>query len=110
MAFLLGAASPGVNANGLLPVVTERGGNLVLTFSCLNAASRGNAVLSVEHSSDIGISVPWVAAAVPEVSGGPVNGVSFVITPGNPLNGVEATIEAGGAARGKLFGRLKAEP
>ena len=110
LAFLLGAASPGVNANGLLPVVTERGGNLVLTFSCLNAASRGNAVLSVEHSSDIGISVPWVAAAVPEVSGGPVNGVSFVITPGNPLNGVEATIEAGGAARGKLFGRLKAEP
>jgi len=43
------------------------------------------------------------------VSGGPVNGVSFVVTPGNPLNGVVATIQASGAANGKLLGRLKAE-
>jgi len=109
LAFLLGATSPSVNASGLVPIVTESGGNLVLTFSCLNAASRGNAVLSVQHSSDLGISDSWIATAVPDVSGGPVNGVSFVVTPGNPLNGVVATIQASGAANGKLLGRLKAE-
>ena len=110
LAFLLGAANPSANATGLLPVVTESGGNLVLTFSYLNAAKRGSAVLSVQHSSGLGVADPWTGAAVPEVSGGPDNGVSFTITPGDPLNTVEATIQASGTANGKLFGRLKTEP
>jgi hypothetical protein len=110
LAFLLGAASPSEDASGLVPVVTRSGGNLVLTFNCLNAANRGNAVLSVQQSSDLGVADPWTAAVVPEATGGPVNGVSFAVTPGNPLNGVVATIQASQAASGRLFGRLKAEP
>ena len=110
LAFLLGAANPSANAIGLLPVVTKSGGNLVLTFNCLNAASRGTAVLNVQHSSDLGLADPWTAAVVPEASGGPVSGVSFAVTLGNPLNAVVATIQASEAAAGKLFGSLKAEP
>jgi autotransporter-associated beta strand protein len=108
LAFLLGAAGPNVNAVGLLPTVTETGGGLVMTFSMLNAASRGTAALSVEHSSDLGISDPWTSAAVPETSGGPTSGVTFSVTPGSPSNSVTATILVGGSADGKLFGRLKA--
>jgi autotransporter-associated beta strand protein len=110
LAFLLGAADPSADASGLLPVVTKSGGNLVLTFNCLNAASRGHAALSVQHSSDLGIADPWTAAAVPETSGGPVSGVSFAVTPGSPLNRVVATIQASQSASGSLFGSLKAEP
>jgi len=108
LAFLLGAASPGDNALGLLPTVTESGGGLVMTFSMLNAASRDSATLSVEHSSDLGISDAWTTVLVPETSGGPTNGVTFDVTPGSPLNSVTATISSRESANGKLFGRLKA--
>lgn len=109
LAFLLGAANPGENAINRLPVITQSGGGLVLTFSMLNAASREGAALSIEHSSDLGSNDPWTAVAVPDVSGGPIDGVSFVITPGDPLNTVQASISAGEAVNGKLFGRLKAD-
>ena len=92
-----------------MPVVTQSGGDLVLTFSCLNAANRGSSVLNVQHSSDLGISDPWIVVAVPEASTGAFNGVSFVVTPGSTLNAVIATIQAGEAASGKLFGSLKGE-
>jgi autotransporter-associated beta strand protein len=110
LAFLLGAADPNVSALDRLPVVTQSGSDLVLTFSMLNAASRGTATLSVEHSSNLGISDPWTAVVVPETSGGPTSGVSFAVTPGSPLNNVTATISSSEGASGKLFGRLKAQP
>jgi autotransporter-associated beta strand protein len=108
LAFLLGAADPDVNALGLLPTVTETGGGLVMSFSMLDAASRGSATLSIEHSSDLGLTDAWTTVAVPDASGGPTGGVTFSVTPGSPL-GVTATISADEADAGKLFGRLKAE-
>jgi len=110
LAWLLGATDPNASDLSLLPTVSQSGGDLVLTFSCLNAAKRGGAVLVVEQNSALGSPAAWAAAAVPETSGGPVSGVNFVVTPGSPLNGVVATISASEAASGKLFGRLKAVP
>ncbi|MCB1132501.1 MAG: autotransporter-associated beta strand repeat-containing protein, partial [Verrucomicrobiae bacterium] len=107
MAWLLGAASPSANAVGLLPVASQSGGGLVLTFNCLNAANRGTAVLNVGHSSDLGILDAWTYAAVTDVDSGPTNGVTFVVTPGSPTNAVTATISSTEGAAGKLFGHLK---
>jgi autotransporter-associated beta strand protein len=111
LAFLLGAADPDADALGLLPIVTEDNGALVLTFSCLNDANNGDATLAIEHSSDLGIGDAWVAVAVPDTTPDPqAADVSFVITPNGNLNDVVATIQSGEAAAGKLFARLKAEP
>ena len=110
LAWLLGATNKDVSALGKLPVFTESGGGMVLTFTCLNAANRGTSTLNMQHSSDLGISDPWSAVVVPEASGGPVSGVNFTVTPGNPFNTVTATIQASEAASGKLFGRLQATP
>jgi T5SS/PEP-CTERM-associated repeat protein len=107
LAFLLGAPNPNALALGLLPTVTEDGGGLVLTFDMLNAAARGDATLSVEHSSDLGVGDLWTTVAVPDETGGPTGGVTFTITGSDPLE-VTATISASQAASGKLFGRLKA--
>ena len=108
MAFLLGAADPNADATGLLPVSSEDGsGGLVLTFSMLNAATRGAATMDVQHSGDLGDTDAWVDALVPEVTGGPVNGVSFVVTPNGTKNDVVATISSSEAVGGKLFGRLQ---
>jgi hypothetical protein len=79
-----------------------------MTFNMLNAASRGSATLSVEHSSDLGISDAWTTVLVPETSDGPTSGVTFAVTPGSPLNRVTATISSSESANGKLFGRLRA--
>ena len=110
MAFLLGAADPSVNARSLLPSVSRSSGNLVLTFSMRNAASRGTATLSVQHSGDLGLADPWTTALVPDASGGPTSGVTFNVVGGDPLNSVSATISSSEAAGGKLFGRLIATP
>ena len=48
LAFLLGAANPDVDANGLLPTAVETGGDLVMTFSCLADSARGASVLNLE--------------------------------------------------------------
>jgi autotransporter-associated beta strand protein len=106
MAFLLGAADTSVNARSLLPSVSRSGGNLVLTFSMRNAASRGAATLSVQHSGDLGVSDAWTTVLVPDASGGPTDGVTFSVVGGDPLNGVTVTISSAEAANGKLFGRL----
>jgi autotransporter-associated beta strand protein len=107
LAFLLGAASP--TSAVTLPAVSQSAGALTLSFSYRNAASRGSATLSVEHSSDLGITDAWAAALVPE-STSTVSGVNFTVTAGAPpLNNVTATIPVGEAAAGKLFGRLRAE-
>jgi hypothetical protein len=109
LAFLLGAATPSTDATGLVPTPTEDGsGGLVMSFDMLDSASRGTATLRVEHSNDLGTDDPWATVAVPDVSGGPTSGVTFVVSGSGKLD-VTATIgsaEADGS--GKLFGRLKA--
>ena len=112
LAFLLGASGPTANAIGLLPKVTQSGGNLVLEFDCLAAAERGAATLNLQHSSDLGVTDAWVAALVPgAVGNSTVSNVDFVVTdpgaPGGPLR-VVATVQASQASLGKLFGRLRA--
>jgi hypothetical protein len=112
LAFLLGAVNPDDNATGRLPSVTRNGsGGLVLTFSCLPIADRGDAKLYVGHSGDIGVSDVWLATVdqVPDATDAvPDNGVTFVVNPGSPTNSVVATIASSEAAGGKLFGRLVA--
>ena len=83
----------------------------MLTFRCLDAASRGPAVLKVQWSNDLGLADLWSAneAVVPEPPGGTVNGVVFVVTENGTdptRNDVVATIPSTAAAAGKLFGRL----
>ena len=107
LAFLLGAADPDADALGLLPSVTETAGGLVMTFDMLDAASRGTATLSVEHSSDLGITDAWTTVAVPDSNGGPTSGVTFAVSGSGTLD-VTATIGSSEASGGKLFGRLKA--
>ncbi|BCX46296.1 autotransporter outer membrane beta-barrel domain-containing protein [Haloferula helveola] len=111
LAFLLGVANPDDDANGNLPTVTESGGSLILTFNCLAIADRDGSTLRVQHSSDIGVSDPWLATVdeVPDADDAvPDNGVTFVVDTVSeaPLNKVTATIDSGEAAGGKLFGRL----
>lgn len=114
VAFLLGAADPNADATGLLPTVSEDGsGGLVLTFSMLNAANRGAASLSTQHSADLGDTDAWDAAGneevVPETTS-TVGVVDFVVTPNGSLNDVVATIPVGEANGGdKLFGRVSAD-
>ncbi len=112
LAFLLGAVNPDDNAVGLLPKVTQSGGDLVITFATLTAANRGTAVVNLQHSSDLGLSDPWFTVTVPETTS-TVDGVSFNVillpTPDGFMNGITATIPASEAAAGKLFGRLVAE-
>ncbi len=110
LAFLLGAANPDDNALGLLPTVTETGGGLVMTFSMRDSASRGTATLSVEHSSDLGITDPWsTPVAVPDATPDPqVPPIDFQVSGGPGTLSVIATISSSEAAAGKLFGRLKA--
>jgi len=107
MAFLLGASSP--TATVTEPIVTQSGGNLVISFNLLKPANRGTATLSVEHSSDLGIADPWTTVLATDSSSGPTNGVTFLVTPGGgTTNAVQATIDsAQGGGAGKLFGRLK---
>jgi hypothetical protein len=107
IAFLLGAATPDANGLGLLPSATRSGAGLVLSFTMLNSASRGDSKLHVQWSGDLGVADLWAgnSALVLDVSG-TVNGVVFQITPGTPLNTVQATIPLSEAVGGKLFGRL----
>lgn len=112
IAFLLGAATPDTDATGLLPTATAGGSGLAITFNCLPVSDRGDAQLRVEHSSDLGISDPWLAtvAEVPDADD-PIadNGVTFVVdtVSAAPLNKVTATIALDEAEGAKLFGRLQ---
>jgi autotransporter-associated beta strand protein len=107
LAFLLGADGPASAIT--LPAVSQSGGNLTMAFNYLKPANRGSASLSVEHSSNLGISDPWTAVPVTDENSGPTNGVTFVVTAGDgTANGITATISSTEAASGKLFGRLNA--
>jgi hypothetical protein len=59
LAFLLGASGPNATDPGLLPVVSENSGDLILNFKALNSVKRGNAVMKVQHSRDLGLADPW---------------------------------------------------
>lgn len=108
LAWLLGAANPTVNANSLLPIVSQTGGSLKMTFKMLPAALRDGAQLLVQHSSDLGISDPWsTGVLVPDVTGGAAP-LTFTVSGTNPLD-VVIDISSTEAAGGKLFGRLQAE-
>lgn len=104
-AFLLGAASP--TASVPARTFTESSGNLTMTFTARNDASRGSATLNVQHSSDLGIGDPWASAPVTDAGSSAV-GVTFSVTPGSPNNTVTATISNSESNAGKLFGRLQA--
>ncbi len=108
LAFLLGAGGPMENALDLLPASTQDNGALVLTFLYRNAATRGDATLALEHSSDLGLADDWVTVPVPDANDGPIQGVTFEITAGDPLDTVTATIASTETTTGKLFARLSA--
>jgi hypothetical protein len=120
MAFLLGADTPATDATGLLPTVSESGGNQVMKFSCLAAAARGASVLNLEYDGDL--VAPWLSVPVPGAVGDPnpiveptaSGSVSFMATDGgtngegDALIDIVATItDATESATGRLFGRLK---
>jgi hypothetical protein len=113
LAFLLGAANPNIDANaaGLLPTVTESGGDLVMEFDCLATADRGTALLDLEYDGDL--VATWLSAPVPGVVGNSTvntatGSVSFVATANGDLIHIVATIsDATESAGGKLFGRLE---
>jgi hypothetical protein len=107
LAFLLGADGPASAIT--LPAISQSGGNLTMAFNYLKPANRGSASLSVEHSSNLGISDPWTAVPVTDENSDPTNGVTFVVTAGDgSANGITATISSTEAASGKLFARLNA--
>lgn len=113
LAWLLGAADKDVSALNKLPTVSQSGGDLVLTFTCLKLANRGTASLTLQYSKDLGISDPWTSneVSVPDAAGSE-GAVTFTVPSVNPdsaLVNIQATIPASEAAPGtKLFGRLKA--
>lgn len=113
LAWLLGAATPADNAKDRLPSF-ERSleGGLTMGFRCLKASKRGAASLSLQLSSDLGISDPWSnhQVFIPETSGtDPATGVNFTISPNGDYNDVQATIPPGAVGEGgKLFSRLMA--
>lgn len=113
LAFLLGVASPDLDATKHLPEVSDDGsGNLVLTFECLAIADRGGAALHVQHGTDLAAWAPLPdGVPVPDANAGPTDGVTFIVGDGSDgpggLNQITATIDAGLASGGKLFGRLQ---
>ncbi len=110
MAWLLGAADPNADATGLLPGVSESGGDLVLTFNCLPVAARGGASLKVAYSATLAGWTP-TTNVVPDATGADAGGVvSYLVSgpSGSPsVKSVTATIDSSAAAGGKLFGRLE---
>lgn len=96
LAWLLGAPNPSAASQTILPGGSESSGNLVMTFSYLNAANRGSAVICIQYSQDLGLTDSWTnnTVVIPE-SDGTVDGVDFVITPNGNVNEVQATIPAG---------------
>ena len=109
LAWLLGSADPASDASALLPVASESGGDLTLSFKVLNSSKRGSALVKLQHSSDLGVTDPWTdnTVSVPDVSG-TVGGVQFVVTPigGTYLNQVQASIPDTG---NRIFARLSGE-
>ena len=111
LAWLLNGTPMG-NSRSRLPLATNVGGKLVMSFQCLRAGARGTAALSVQYSNDLGMVDSWHAAAVPDSTpAGPINGVVFTVTPIPNSNYQNVTVEiplSAASNNGKLFGRLQA--
>ena len=111
LAWMLGAGSPAEIATGRLPAVTQTGGNLEISFTCLKVAGRGTSVLKLQYSKDLGITDLWTSheVSVPDAAG-LVGSVTFTVPTvnGDPdLVDLKASIPASEAAPGTtLFGRL----
>jgi len=114
LAWLLDSSGPAAPAHGLLPTSQQSTGDLVAAFRLLKSTARGNALLKLQYSKDLGITDLWSdnTVTVPDATS-TVGAVSFVITPSTSedYNQIQATIPASAAAGGpKLFMRLLAEP
>jgi autotransporter-associated beta strand protein len=102
LAWLLGATTPAANATRFLPSPAANTGALEVSFTMRNQASRGTAVLKLQHGTRLG---SWTTVTIPEQTG-PQDGVGFEITPDGTLNHVVATIPPSAAPDGRLFIRL----
>lgn len=111
LAGLLGGAAMSESI-GLLPQATFDSGYLRLfNFKALKADKRLGTTLSVQYSSDLGISDSWHAAVVPSAHGvSSVNDVRFTITDnGGDFDTIVAEIpQLKALDGGKLFSRLEA--
>ena len=105
VAWLLGAESPLEPVDSLIRENLLGDGSLEVSFLMLDAASRANAVLEFQYSTDLG---QWTTVALPE-SSATLNGIAFTVTPEGDLNEVRASpFPAGsqGEAFIRLIGRL----
>lgn len=106
LAWILGAANPGDNALGLLPISGEGSDNLTMTFT--QVAPMAPAKLFVEYSNDLGVSDPWHSVQVPDTVGTTtVSDVIFTITGTTPTQSVSLSVPVSKAGAGRLFGRLR---
>jgi autotransporter-associated beta strand protein len=114
LAWFLGALNKDANANDLVPKASQTAGALVLEFNCLSTTDLGAATFAVQYSSDLGQLDPWAETVIPGTVGTFTAGVvDFEVTDPAPPGGllkVVATIPAGEAASGKLFGRVSGKP
>ncbi len=113
LAWLLDSASPATPSRHLLPAMHHSSGDLVSNFRMIKASARGNGVLKLQYSNDLGAADSWTnhTVTIPETSG-TVGGVAFVITPadGEDYHDVQATIPASAAGgHGRVFMRLLGE-
>lgn len=111
IAWFLGADNPSDHAMDLLPKPRWNGGALVLEFNGLKATDRGTAIFEVQYNSDLGQIDAWSGTPIPGAIGTFTDGVvDFVVTDSESSAGllkVVATILAGEAAAGRIFGRIK---
>ncbi len=112
LAWLLGARDPLEDAEALLPFGTVKtDGEIDLSFTLLNEASRGHAPVKLQYSTDL---ATWTTIPVPEVSG-THNGVEFFVTPNGMVNEVEVIVSGSAAENSghvfvRLIGRLDEQP
>jgi len=111
LAWILGGATMS-NSISLLPQgILDSGYLKLFNFKALKADKRLGTTLSVQYSSDLGISDSWHAAVVPSAYGvNTVSDVRFTVTDNNDdYDTIIAEIPQSKAlGSGKLFGRLDA--
>lgn len=100
-AWALNAASPNVNAIGLLPSISNTDPNFfIFTFNRSDAANAdANTAITVEYGNDL---IGWTTAVHDGTD------VVITVTPGSPTDGVEVKLRRSVLApTGKLFTQLK---
>lgn len=112
LAWLLGAADVNEDALARLPDASvNASGDLILSFRCLKTVNRGDALIKVQYSNDLGVTDTWTGneAEVPDTDS-IMNGIVFdTIDDGDYIN-VTATIPASAAGSyNRLFGRIFAQ-